>query len=90
MSERDYAAEMKLPEGKTCAECTYVAGCMVFDITTLDATFCEWWPNRFRFDEARAERIRKDEAWARANGVPLVCPHEQKGEPCTCFDRFRR
>lgn len=90
MSEPNYAEEMKLPEGKTCADCTNVARCIAFGCTTFDATSCDWWPNRFRFDEARAERIRKDEEWAAANGVPLECPHEPKGERCTCFDRFRK
>ena len=41
--------EMKIPDGKTCADCLRFAGCKRFfgahDITKW--TSCDWWPSKF-------------------------------------------
>lgn len=31
-----------------------------------------------------ATRLKKDHAWARARGIPAVCPDELVGRRCTC------
>ena len=48
MSEPDYHAEMKLPEGKTCADCVHGAICDdLFGAVRNSFTSCDWWPRKF-------------------------------------------
>ena len=48
MIEPDYAAERKLPDGKTCADCRHGARCdALFGAVTRGFTSCDWWPSRF-------------------------------------------
>lgn len=46
--EPDYAAEMKLPEGKTCDHCWHVKRCRALGYTSsVDRTGCDFHPRRF-------------------------------------------
>ncbi len=47
MSEPDYRAEMKLPEGKTCGECIYFGHCKGLFGCPPTNTSCDWHPSRF-------------------------------------------
>lgn len=45
----DYDAAMKLPEGKTCADCVHIRRCAdVLGCTKPDNTSCDFYPNKFR------------------------------------------
>jgi hypothetical protein len=46
--EPDYAAEMKLPEGKTCGDCLSCRRCCLIFGHVPEDTSCDWWPSRFR------------------------------------------
>jgi hypothetical protein len=46
--EPDYRADMKLPEGRACADCHAAAFCIGIGCTTAESTSCDYWPNRFR------------------------------------------
>lgn len=46
-AEPDYDAEMRLPDGKTCADCHHIARCTGFGFTSPKRTSCDFWPNRF-------------------------------------------
>lgn len=46
--EPNYDEEMKLPEGKTCADCYAVRFCVGIGCTVATATKCDYWPRRFR------------------------------------------
>lgn len=47
--EPDYDAEMKLPEGKTCADCVHGQRCdMLFGALRRRFTKCDFWPSRYR------------------------------------------
>jgi hypothetical protein len=52
MSEPDYRAEMKLPDGRTCADCYAVRFCVGIGCTTAAATSCDYWPRRFRIGQS--------------------------------------
>lgn len=43
----DYAAAMKLPPGKTCADCIHVKFCVGIGCTKLGNTSCDYYPSRF-------------------------------------------
>lgn len=45
--ERDYEAEMKLPEGKTCGDCRHIARCLGLGCTWQARTSCDFHPSRF-------------------------------------------
>ncbi len=46
--EPDYHAEMKLPEGITCADCRNAERCdMLFGAVRRGFTSCDFWPSRF-------------------------------------------
>lgn len=48
MTEPDYAAEMLLPEGKTCADCRNGKLCDgLFGATRRAFTSCDFWPSRY-------------------------------------------
>jgi len=48
MGEPDYAAEMKLPPGKTCADCRNGPACdKLFGAVRRGFTSCDWWPRRY-------------------------------------------
>lgn len=47
-AEPDYAAEKRLPDGRTCADCFAVKYCVGIGCTTAESTSCDYWPNRFR------------------------------------------
>ena len=45
----DYAAEMKLPEGKSCDDCVHLARCLMFGFTSTGTqTSRDFHPSRFR------------------------------------------
>lgn len=46
--EPDYNADMRLPDGKTCADCYAVRFCVGIGCTTVESTKCDYWPRRFR------------------------------------------
>lgn len=47
--EPDYAAERKLPPGKTCADCAHGPRCDgLFGAVRRGFTSCDFWPSRFR------------------------------------------
>lgn len=48
MSEPDYSEEMKLPPGRTCADCFAARFCIGIGCTTAESTSCDYWPNRFK------------------------------------------
>ena len=46
--EPDYRAEMKLPVGKTCADCRHGPRCdSLFGARRHGFTTCDFWPSRF-------------------------------------------
>lgn len=46
--EPDYAAEMRLPEGKTCADCFHGPRCDgLFGALKRGFTSCDFWPRRY-------------------------------------------
>jgi hypothetical protein len=47
-NEPNYTEEMKLPTGKTCADCFASKFCIGIGCTTADDTSCDYWPNRFK------------------------------------------
>lgn len=47
-SEPDYAAEMRLPAGVTCADCQHGRRCdALFSAVRMRFTSCDFWPSRF-------------------------------------------
>lgn len=46
-TEPDYDAEMRLPEGRTCADCRHIARCKGFGFSWPERTSCDFWPSRF-------------------------------------------
>lgn len=49
MTEPNYDAERKLPEGKTCAHCQHGKICdKLFGAVRLAFNSCDFWPSRFR------------------------------------------
>ncbi len=53
MSEPNYRAEMKLPDGCMCADCHAVQFCVGIGCTKPEATKCDYWPSRFARREGR-------------------------------------
>lgn len=47
MAERDYDAEMRLPEGKTCADCAHYSRCKAMFGAHDKRTQCDFHPSRF-------------------------------------------
>lgn len=48
MSEPNYAAEMRLPAGKTCADCHHGERCDgLFGAIRRGFTSCDFWPSKF-------------------------------------------
>jgi hypothetical protein len=48
MTEPNYAAEMKLPAGITCADCQHGHRCdALFGAVRRAFTSCDFWPSRF-------------------------------------------
>jgi hypothetical protein len=47
LRERDYDAEMRLPDGTRCDDCRHFSRCTGFGFTTPGRTSCDFWPNRF-------------------------------------------
>lgn len=47
MSEPDYDAEMRLPEGATCDDCRNVSHCFGFGFSHTGRASCDFWPSRF-------------------------------------------
>jgi hypothetical protein len=47
MSERDYDAEMRLPTGKTCADCRHFNRCKAMYGAHVQRTQCDFHPSRF-------------------------------------------
>lgn len=45
--ERDYDAEMALPEGKTCGDCIHCRRCCLIFGHVPEDTRCDWAPSRF-------------------------------------------
>ena len=39
---------MKLPEGKTCADCVHIKRCLAFGYSWADRKQCDFYPNRFQ------------------------------------------
>lgn len=53
MAEPDYAAERRLPEGKTCADCAHGPRCnALFGAVRRGFTSCDWWPSKFTAKDA--------------------------------------
>ncbi|HTK34589.1 MAG TPA: hypothetical protein VL358_04775 [Caulobacteraceae bacterium] len=49
MAEPNYDAEMRLPPGKTCADCVHGPRCeALFAAVRRKQASCDWWPSRFR------------------------------------------
>lgn len=47
--EPNYSEQMKLPEGKTCADCVHADRCeALFGAVRRGFTSCDFWPSRFR------------------------------------------
>lgn len=46
-AEPDFAAEMKLPEGKTCISCRHAWRCIALGFTKAEDTSCDFWPSRY-------------------------------------------
>jgi hypothetical protein len=47
-SEPNYSAEMRLPQGKTCADCIHGLLCDgLFGAMRRKFTSCDFWPSRF-------------------------------------------
>ncbi len=48
MAEPNYAVEMKLPTGATCADCRHGARCDgLFGAVRKAFTSCDFWPSKF-------------------------------------------
>lgn len=45
--EPDYAAEMKLPEGRTCGDCRHARRCFGFGFSKPGRSSCDFWPSRY-------------------------------------------
>ena len=43
-----YVEKMKLPEGKTCADCVHLKRCVGLGCTKPENTSCDFFPNKFR------------------------------------------
>lgn len=56
MIEPDYAAEMKLPPGKTCGDCVHCKRCCAMFGHTPTDTYCDFWPSRYRERKQREGR----------------------------------
>ena len=56
MSKPDYQAEMRLPEGGTCADCQNARRCVAFGFSRSDATDCDFHPSRYRAAQEGSER----------------------------------
>jgi hypothetical protein len=52
--EPDYEAEMRLPLGKTCADCRHIKRCSWLIGEDGTDTSCDWHPSRF--DERTAQK----------------------------------
>lgn len=52
-TEPDYAAEMKLPEGRTCDDCRHSRRCFAFGFAKRGNTSCDFWPNLFALPATR-------------------------------------
>jgi hypothetical protein len=49
MVEPNYRAEMRLPDGKTCADCQHGSRCdALFGAVRQRFTSCDFWPSRYR------------------------------------------
>jgi hypothetical protein len=46
--EPDYDEEMRLPEGKTCCDCTHSKRCFGMGYSEPGRTSCDFWPTRFK------------------------------------------
>ena len=46
--EPDYAAEMRLPEGKSCGDCTHHRRCFGLGFSEVGRTSCDFHPSRYR------------------------------------------
>ncbi len=47
-AEPDYAAERRLPEGKTCADCRFGPKCDgLFGAVRRGFTSCDFWPSKW-------------------------------------------
>lgn len=46
-TQTDYAAAMKLPEGKTCADCVQSRRCCAMGFSWPDRTQCDFFPSYF-------------------------------------------
>jgi hypothetical protein len=48
MKEPNYHAEMRLPDGKTCADCQHGPRCdALFGAVRRAFSSCDFWPSRF-------------------------------------------
>jgi hypothetical protein len=48
MTEPDYEAERKLPDGKTCADCRHGPTCgALFGAVRQRFTYCDFWPSQY-------------------------------------------
>jgi len=58
MTESEYEQSMKLPAGKTCADCVHIKRCTAFGFTdSPENVWCDFFPNRFALPILpRAER----------------------------------
>lgn len=64
--EPNYAAERKLPEGMTCANCQHGARCEgLFGAVRRGFTSCDFWPSRFRcvYCDGTGDVHRPDGEW---------------------------
>ena len=62
MSEPDYDAEMRLPEGKRCDDCAHAARCFGFGFSTSGRTSCDFWPSRFLQNAPSQQAAQEGEA----------------------------
>ncbi len=59
MGEPDYHAEMRLPEGKTCADCVHGPRCDgLFGAVRRGFTSCDFWPSRFSHPPTSGEESK--------------------------------
>ncbi len=55
----DYAAEMRLPDGKTCANCEHGLRCdALFGAVRHLFTSCDFWPSRYVAKRSRSGEKR--------------------------------
>lgn len=47
-SDNEIEQSMKLPEGRTCADCKWIARCKVLIDCDESNTECDWAPSRFQ------------------------------------------